>query len=189
MEKYFWREKNADKFVGRYEVIVPTKEELEKELILKFEQKLGRIDIIFDKNAREKYYREDKKPKEIKLEGLTEEEIQQKIGLNVVVDFLQVVYDFSKFKGVNFEILLSKNFKTPRKRSAEKIKSSIQKTIEDLKAKNNVNEALLQIYFSSRALAKLLKLDFGEVYKKQQEKQEVQGNFLNGKYVIFEEGI
>lgn len=39
-EKYFWREKNANKCVGKFEVIEPTKQELEKELILKFEQKL-----------------------------------------------------------------------------------------------------------------------------------------------------
>ena len=50
--RYFWREKNAEKCVGKYEVKTPTKKELEKELIAKLEQKIDKIDAVFNKNAR-----------------------------------------------------------------------------------------------------------------------------------------
>ena len=66
---YFWREKNADKCAEKWKIVKPTREELGKELILKVEQKLSRIDVVFNKTARLEYYTTDKKPKK-SLEGL-----------------------------------------------------------------------------------------------------------------------
>ena len=55
MEKYFWREKNADLQIGKYEVIVPTKKQLFDELIKKLHEKVEMIDVIFDKEKRQQY--------------------------------------------------------------------------------------------------------------------------------------
>ena len=40
MEKYFWREKNANKFIEEFTVISPTKQELLDEIVKKFYEKL-----------------------------------------------------------------------------------------------------------------------------------------------------
>ena len=100
--KYFWREKNAIMCIGKFQVFEPTVQELEKELILKFEQKLNRINIIFDKNARKAYYQQDKKPKQ-DITGLTEKQIQQKLGLRVVVDFFQLIKDLCNFYEIDIK--------------------------------------------------------------------------------------
>ena len=49
MKKYFWREKNANNYIGKCNIVVPTSDELFKEIIKKFEEKLEMIDVIFDK--------------------------------------------------------------------------------------------------------------------------------------------
>ena len=46
MEKYFWREKNANKFIEEFTVINPTKQELLDEIVKKFYEKLEMINVI-----------------------------------------------------------------------------------------------------------------------------------------------
>ena len=48
MEKYFWREKNANKFIEEFTVINPTKQELLDEIVKKFYEKLEMTNVIFD---------------------------------------------------------------------------------------------------------------------------------------------
>ena len=45
MEKYFWREKNANKFIEEFTVISPTKQELLDEIVKKFYEKLEMINV------------------------------------------------------------------------------------------------------------------------------------------------
>ena len=78
MEKYFWREKNANKFIEEFTVINPTKQELLDEIIKKFYEKLKMINVIFDNAKRNEYL--SKKSKTIS-EGTSEIVIQQKIGV------------------------------------------------------------------------------------------------------------
>ena len=83
MKKYFWREKNANKFIGEFTVISPTKQELLDEIIKKFYEKLEMINVIFDNTKRNEYL--SKKSKTIP-EGTPEIVIQQKIGTRVIID-------------------------------------------------------------------------------------------------------
>lgn len=180
MEKYFWREKNANFFLGKNEVIEPTKEELERELILKFAQKLDRIDVIFDRNAREDYFINDKKPKP-NIENMSESEIQQKIGLNVVVDFIQVVRDICEFYKYDFKKLSSKSH---NKITKEEIKRNIKNDINNLFIRQDIFDRINDIYQNAIYLANLLNLDLELIEQTRKEKEEKQGNFFNGKYVI-----
>ncbi len=64
--------------------------------------KLDRVEIIYNKDARRKYWEQDEKPKKIKLEDYSEEELQQLIGMNVVVDFLQLIHNLCQFNKIDF---------------------------------------------------------------------------------------
>lgn len=178
MQKYFWREKNADKFLGKYEVYSPTKEELERELILKLEQKLNRIDVIFDKNARESYFQNDKKPK-IDISNLTEVQIQRKIGERVIIDFIQIARDLSNFYGFAWP-----DKQTFRIKSVDDIKTNIQQDINHLKLKQNQQKAIRDIVVCALTFAILLELDIEKIIKTSLEIEEKEGSFLKGKYVI-----
>lgn len=178
MKKYFWREKNADKFIGKNEVIVPTKSELEQELILKLEQKRNRMIMIFDKKAREEYFGHDEKPKEFKLEDYEEEEIQKMIGYNCAVDFLQLVYDmctFYNYKAKPYEIKSYQTF--------DSINEQMKETINNLKTNPNFKE-VTTIYSLTTSLIRLLNLDYKKVEARRKELEEKQGTFFKGKYVI-----
>ena len=80
MNKYFWREKNADVFKEKNEVYIPTSDELVDELINKFYEKLGMIDVIFVKQERDKYLAKKNK---LISENMPELVIRQKIGTRV----------------------------------------------------------------------------------------------------------
>lgn len=179
--KYFWREKNAMGCAGKGEILNPTKEELEKELVSKLWQKLDRIEIIFDKNARKQYWEQDEKPKKIKLEDYSEEELQQLIGMNVVVDFLQLIHDLCQFYSVSFN-----SFKRqPQNLDIEGIKVVLRENIGHVGSKN-IEITLSNIYNLILSLMKILNLNYDIVENKRLEKEKKQGNFYNGKYVLIE---
>ena len=85
MEKYFWREKNANYYLEKCQVLTLSNEELFEEIIKKFEEKLDMINAIFDKEKRNDYLK--KKNKSIPSET-PELIVKQKIGTRVIVDFL-----------------------------------------------------------------------------------------------------
>lgn len=179
--RYFWRERNALSCAGKGIISNPTKKELEKELILKLWQKLDRIEIIFDINARRKYWEQDKKPKKFKLEDYSEEELQQMIGMNVVVDFLQLIHDLCQFYSVSFN-----SFKRqPQNLDIEGIKVALKENI-GLVGSKNTEITLSNIYNLILSLMKILNLNYDIVENKRLEKEKNQGNFYNGKYVLIE---
>ena len=65
----FFRERNAESVRSEYELIVPTREELEVELKNKLIEKLDMIDVIFDEQKRAEYLK--------KKEGATKVELQE----------------------------------------------------------------------------------------------------------------
>ena len=181
-KKYFWREKNAENCKTKGLVIMPTKDELKAELTKKLWQKLDRVNLIFDKKARLDYWEKDEKPKNYKLEDYSEEELQRKIGANVAVDFLQLVRDLCQFYGIK---ILNKNL--PKSNlSLDEIKIDLKDNIMLLEKEITIEKAIRNIFKITISLINLLNLDFEKVEHMRKEKEEKQGSFLNGKYVIID---
>lgn len=180
MEKYFWREKNADSCVGKGQIILPTSEELERELILKLDQKLGRMTFIFDKKAREEYFKL-KKPKRINIENLSEEETQRVVGKNVIVDFMQIIMDLCGFYKIDIKTLKNKD-QTMEK---EEIFAKIKEGIDNLLLKKKINPSIEIIYNCNVALANMLGLDLNDIEMQRKAVEQKEGSFLKGKYVLF----
>lgn len=175
--KKFWREKNADCYLGKAKIIVPNKEELYESIIEKFEEKLFMIDVIFDESARSKYLVEKNK---IIPEGTPLIKIQQKIGTRVIIDFLQLIKDLTQFLGRTITI----NENEINECCAKEIKENIAKYVSLLK--ENTITKLEKIYTNILSLSKLLKLDFSELEKERIVVEEKEGSFYKGKYVFFE---
>ena len=181
MKRYFWREKNADLFLGKNEVILPTREELEEELVKKLAQKVERLIMIYNKKARELYFSKDEKANDIKLENLSEKEIQKIIGFNVAVDFLQLIKDLCLFYNIKVEKPLKGN---QIANSFEELATDIYKQIENLLKKTQVVDSIQAIYNSIFTLSEMLDLSFNEIEEQQIKREEKQGSFYKGKYVI-----
>jgi hypothetical protein len=175
--KKFWREKNADYYIGKEEVTIPNKQELTDSIINKFEEKLLMIDVIFDESARNKYLKE--KNKTIP-EGTPLIKIQQKIGTRVVVDFLQLIKDYSLLKEIDLKLEFNKNDKIFNK---EEITKGLRKSINELR--NDVEEGLHYIFKDINNLIILLDLKYDELENERKVIEEKEGNFYKGKFVVF----
>ena len=171
MKRYFWREKNAYSCAESGQVIDPTREELEQELVLKLVQKLNRSTLIFDKQARTNYLANQTQSR-IKIENLSEEEIQREVGKNVIVDFVQVLMDLSQGS---------------QKMTKEEVYAKIKRSIDNLLLKKKVKQSIEQIYLANIALADLLKLNLADIEKQRAFIEQSEGNFFKGKYVVFKE--
>lgn len=174
MVKHFWREKNANIYIGENEVLVPNEQELFEELIKKFEEKLQMVNVIFDKEKRAEYL--TRKNKTIPV-GTPEIIIQQKIGTRVVVDFLQLIKDTCELKG--FKQNFSNEFISQTK---EEICSSIKLAIEELNTKTN--DSLALIHKNTMSLIKILALSYDKIEEERQKIEEKEGSFFKGKFVI-----
>ena len=174
MNKYFWREKNADVFKEKNEVYIPTSDELVDELINKFYEKLGMIDVIFVKQERDKYLAKKNK---LISENMPELVIRQKIGTRVIVDFLQLIKDFCDLKNlnINFEFEVCNKDK-------ENICKSLKYAINNLKVEPQTS---VQIIFENVfSLMDLLQLNYEDMGKERIIVENKEGNFRNGKFVI-----
>lgn len=174
MEKYFWREKNANKFIEEFTVISPTKQELLDEIVKKFYEKLEMINVIFDNTKRNEYL--SKKSKTIP-EGTPEIVIQQKIGTRVIIDFLQLIKDMCELK--NLHLNLSD---TNSNKNKEEIIISIQSSIKNVKKQSQ--ESLVQIFYNIMNLINLLSLNYDKMECERQKVEEKEGSFYKGKFVI-----
>ena len=174
LEKYFWREKNANSFGGKCEVIVPTSDELYKEIIKKIEEKLKMIDVIFDKTKRAEYL--SKKNKTI-LKETPELVIRQKIGSRVIVDFLQLVKDLCNLKNIKIDYT-----KFATHKNKEEIYLSLKNAVSNLKS--NTKDSLIIIYENILNLTNVLSLNYEILEIERQKIEEKEGNFYKGKIVI-----
>ena len=174
MEKYFWRERNADKFINEFSVIQPTKQELFDEIVKKFYEKLEMINVIFDKTKRKEYL--SKKNKTIP-ENIPEIVIQQKIGTRVIVDFLQLIKDMCELKNLQLNLLNENSHK-----SKEEIIISIENSIKNIE--QQAQESLIQIFYEILNLTKLLSLNYDKIECERQKVEEKEGSFYKGKFVI-----
>jgi len=175
--KKFWREKNANSNIGKAEVVIPNKQELTDSIINKFEEKLLMIDVIFDESARNKYLKEKNK---IIPEGTPIIKIQQKIGARVVIDFLQLIKDWSLLKEIDFKLEINKNDKIVNK---EEIIEVLRKGINQLK--DNTEKGLYSIFNEINDLIILLKLNYEELENERKVIEEREGSFYKGKFVVF----
>lgn len=175
MEKYFWREKNADKFINEFSVLQPTKQELFDEIIKKFYEKLDMINVIFDKTKRNEYL--SKKNKTIP-KNTAEIVIQQKIGTRVIVDFLQLIKDLSDLKNITLQL---KEHNLGLKNEIE-IYNFLK--IEILKLKMNTAESLQEVLNIILFLVRFLSLKYDILEIERQKVEEKEGSFLKGKFVI-----
>lgn len=174
MIKHFWREKNANYYLDKNEVIIPTNEELFEELVKKFVEKLQMINVIFDKEKRNEYL--SKKNKSIP-EETPEIAIQQKIGTRVIVDFLQLTKDMSELKNYNL------NFSYEKKDiGKDDIYKSIEIAINNLQYKTE--DSLMKIHKNIGYLIHLLSLSYDKIEEERQRVEEKEGSFLKGKIVI-----
>lgn len=175
--KKFWREKNANYYIGKEEVVVPNKQELKESIINKFEEKILMIDVIFDENERNNYLKE--KNKKIP-EGTPLIKIQQKIGARVVVDFLQLIKDYSLLKEIDLKLTFNENDKVVNK---EEIKEGLSKSV--CKLKDNAEEGLYSIANKINNLIILLDLKYDQLENERKVIEEKEGSFYKGKFVAF----
>jgi len=175
MEKYFWREKNANYYLEKCQVLSLSNEELFEEIVKKFEDKLEMINVIFDKEKRNEYLK--KKNKSISSET-PETIIKQKIGTRLIVDFLQLIKDLSFLKKIN--ITFSET-ETNIKNEFE-IYNSLK--IEILNLKTNTNKSLNKIFNIVLYFIRFLSLDYDKLEIKRKEIEGKEGSFLKGKIVI-----
>ena len=174
LKKYFWREKNANCFIGKCEIIVPTSNKLFEEIIKKFEEKLEMIDVIFDKTKRAEYL--SKKNKTIPKEN-PELVIEQKIGSRVIVDFLQLVKDLFHLKNIKIDF---PNIASSK--SKEEIYLSMKDAISNLKT--NTKNSLIIIYENILSLTNILSLNYEMLEVERQKVEEKEGSFYKGKIVL-----
>ena len=178
-EKYFWREKNANKFLGKCEVRKPTKAELKKEISAKFTQKLLKITYIFDKNARNKFLEKNKSKLDFDFSKSTEEEIQVFLTQEILVDLFQLARDASKLYQIDYE---SFSGLEPKDLSPSQIQENIKKAISNLE--NNPGNSIEEILLACLSLSNMFNLSTKHIEDLRLEKENQQGNFFNGKYVI-----
>lgn len=178
-EKYFWREKNADKFIGKYEVIKPTRSELINEISAKLAQKVEKIVYIFDKKQRNLFLSKANKPLDFDVTNKTEKEVQTILGENLIVDFLQLARDASKFFNLDFD-----NFSNTSNKHVtyKQIKKNLETSISNLL--DSPKSSIQNIVTSALSLANILELNTNKIEELRVKKEQKQGNFFNGKYVI-----
>lgn len=177
MEGYkFFRERNADAVRDEYELIVPTSEELEKELKNKLAEKLAMIDVIFDEEKREEYLK--KKGKEIP-KNVSEVVVKQKIGLRVLVDFLDLAVSLCMVCGYNYEELLVYNDNYIADGGI--FKELFTETVNKVASEETTEENLKEFAQVVMMLVNNLKLDIDEVEKERLKVEISEGSFLNGK--------
>ena len=176
MRKYFWREKNSNSQVDKCQVVVPTRAELFDELIKKLYEKIEMIDVIFDKDKRQTYLQAKGKTID---KSIPEIVIQQKIGTRVIVDFLQLAKDVCEFKSIK-----KVNISQENKIEKEKIKSILDNAVSDLETNKKIEEGIALIYNAVLSLAKALSLEYETLEKERQKVENMEGSFLNGKYVV-----
>lgn len=174
LKKYFWREKNANSFIGKCKIVIPTSDELFEEIIKKFKEKLKMIDVIFDKTKRAEYL--SKKNKTIPKE-MPELVIRQKIGSRVIVDFLQLVKDLCNLKNIKIDYT-----KFATHKNKEEIYLSLKNTVSNLKS--NTKDSLIIIYENILNLTNVLSLNYEILEIERQKIEEKEGNFYKGKIVI-----
>lgn len=178
MKKVFWREKNADVFMDKAEIIIPSKEELFISIIDKLKEKIFMVDVIFDSDARNQYLKE--KNKNIP-EGTPLIVIQQKIGTRVIIDFLQLAMDLAALVNVSVNI----NSDDGVILNQDDIKQQLLVCINDLNS--NKNENINKICSIALNLMNLLGLDYEKIEEQRKLIEEKEGNFYKGKYVILED--
>lgn len=173
-QRYFWREKNANSFIGKCKVLGLTQSELFEEIIKKFYEKLDMINVIFNKTKREEYlYKKNK----IITENTPEIEIRQRIGTRVIIDFLQLIKDLCDLKHIKLKAASSESGK-----NKDEIYLAISGAISNIKS--NTEDSLLTIYKNILNLIDLLLLNYMDIEIERQKVEEKEGSFYNGKIVV-----
>ena len=94
-----------------------------------------------------------------------------------MVDLLQLVKDACTLYNLNYE-----NPKLSSKLSQTQIQTKLTQAVSTLS--QSPKKSIDTIFSTSLALASLFNLEFGAVEKLREEKEELQGSFYKGKYVI-----
>ena len=171
----FMREKNAD-FFDKEKHISLDEKNLKLELVRKLQEKVAMFDVVFDKQARAVYLKQ--KNKQIS-EDISEFEIQQKIGLRVLVDYFDLVYSLAKIQNINKEKLFNYN----ELNSVKTLKTRVLK-VTNLLIKTSVSEDLLiELFGFIMSLANYLKFNIDDIEKELEKVNNKEGSFLNGKLI------
>ena len=182
MSVYFFREKNADSFIGKDGVTVleVSGDELLRNIKNKLIEKVEMINVIFEKSSRESYLKE--KGKVIDM-YIPEFEIQQKIGTRVIVDFLDLIYSLCKLLNISLDTTIVQDESV-----SINFYIDLRKYVEDLCEDNNVSENIQLIFDTIFFMSKYLGLKMQELDKERKIIEYNEGSFYNGKLVCgFEE--
>lgn len=178
MEYYkFFRKKNAESIKDNYEIITPSKKELEELLRDKLAEKLQMIDVVFDKQIRERYLKRKNKVIE---RGITERQIQKQIGIRVLVDFYDLLDSLSRLKGVN----LNKN--TANKellKTKTQIKNKMMEVVSMIGVRNHYEDYLNELEEALCSFANILEISHEEIQSEQKKIEEKEGSFFEGRIV------
>ena len=172
----FFRERNAESVREEYEIIIPSQDELEIELKNKLVEKLEMIDVIFDEQKRAEYLK--KKGKEIP-KGVSEVVIKQKIGLRVLVDFLDLAISLCMVCGFNYEELLIYNDNYIVDGGI--FKGIFTESINNVASNKITEESLKELAGAVMMLMNNLKLDLVLVEEERLKVEKLEGSFLNGR--------
>ena len=172
----FFRERNAESVRNEFDIIVPTKDELEIELKNKLHEKLEMIDVIFDMDARAAYLKAKGK---VIPKGVSELDVKMKIGLRVVVDFLDLTIALCMVSEIDYERLLIHNDNYIPDGGIFKgmFVESVNKIINEETSEENLKELANAVIM----LMNNLRLGFDIVEEERLKVEKAEGSFLNGK--------
>ncbi len=171
----FMREKNADYFDKEKHISLDEKN-LKLEIIRKLQEKVAMFDVVFDKQARVVYL--EQKNKQVS-EDISEFEIQQKIGLRVLVDYFDLIYSLAKIQDISKEKLFNYNIID----SVKTLKTRVLK-VTVLLIRTEVSEDLLiELFGFVMSLANYLKFTIEDIEKELEKVNNKEGSFLNGKLI------
>lgn len=182
MDYNFYREKNANSLIEKFKVEVPSNEVLIKEIKLKFLQKADMIEVIFNAKKRQKYLEE--KHKTIPPET-SEFEIQQKIGLRVLADFLDLETSLAKCYNLSLKqdsLMIESSLKY-LKLDSKRLSKNVCKLCKKLQKGNKMAEILLKINENLKTIAVYLKFTFEDIKTFADEIEKKEGSFYKGKLV------
>lgn len=182
MSVYFFREKNADSFIGKDGVTVlnVSKEDLFDNIKSKLIEKVEMVNVIFEKSSRESYLKEKGKVIDTYI---PEVEVQQKIGTRVIIDFLDLIYSICKLLKVSLDTEILKE-----ESISINFYIDLRKYVEDLCEENNIVENIQSIFDTIFFMAKYLGLKMQDLERERKEVELKEGSFYNGKLVCgFEE--
>jgi len=176
----FFREKNAIS-IQNTEKITPNISELDIFLINKLSEKANQVEVICNEVLRNDYLKNKNKLE--KAMSITEKEVKKILAKRLSVDLLQLYMDLLKL----YQIKINKGLSIINYNIEElEYKSKILEICNALNQKENKKAILDKLYEIILNYISLYGFDISEIETNRKAIEEKEGNFYNGKIVVYE---